>query len=115
MRSIILAAVAALAVAAVAPAPAHAWGGNGTGPCSGPLGCLKTSTATTASVSPYKLDAKGMCHDAKGQYVGHAHCEPPKHPSCKPGVSEACGNTCIAKGKVCHRDAASGLPTGKRQ
>jgi hypothetical protein len=75
MRSLIIAAVAALAFAGAA-------------------------NAATAQ-GPYKLDAKGKCHAAGGQFVPTNMCQGSFHPVCKTGV--ACGNTCIAKGKVCHQ------------
>jgi hypothetical protein len=30
------------------------------------------------------------------------HITPPQHPVCKPGVSKPCGQTCIALNKTCH-------------
>jgi hypothetical protein len=50
-----------------------------------------------------KMDAKGHCHDAKGKMAPMSVCQPAapaKAPQCKKG--KACGNTCIAKDKVCH-------------
>jgi hypothetical protein len=51
-----------------------------------------------------KLDAKGNCHDASGKMAKMEVCKPAADkaaaPNCKKG--KPCGNTCIAKDKVCH-------------
>lgn len=52
---------------------------------------------------PYKLDAKGNCHGAKA-FADKALCSAPATggaPNCKKG--KPCGNSCIAKEKVCHK------------
>ena len=43
--------------------------------------------------------AKGPCHDDRGKFMkcpAEVH-----HPICK--IGKPCGNTCIAKDKVCHK------------
>lgn len=61
------------------------------------------------SVSAQTVDAKGHCHDAKGKMAPMSVCKPAKPTTttttttkqCKTG--KPCGNTCIAKDKVCHK------------
>ena len=79
MRRAIISAVAALAFASVA----HA--------------------APPQAVQAYTLDAKGKCHAPNGQTVAMASCRQALLPNCQPGKSKPCGNTCIAKGTVCHK------------
>jgi hypothetical protein len=81
MRSLMIAAVAALTFASVAYATSE----DRVPPVRSPDG-------------PYSLDANGKCHAANGQFVPTPLCAPAPH--CTTGVP--CGNTCIAKGKVCH-------------
>ncbi|MFI4933262.1 MAG: hypothetical protein ACHP7N_01470 [Caulobacterales bacterium] len=80
MRSLVIAAVAALAFASLSGAS------------------FGTSASMNVPAGPFKLDANGMCHAANGQFVGHSQCVTPPH--CKHGVP--CGHACIAKNKVCH-------------
>jgi len=58
------------------------------------------NAASSAPPGPYKLDSKGKCHAANGQFVATSLCPKSTAPHCTTGVP--CGNTCIAKGKVCH-------------
>lgn len=55
--------------------------------------------AFVSAASAYTLDAKGKCHGADGKFVATAMCKVAPH--CTTG--KACGNTCIAKDKVCHK------------
>jgi uncharacterized membrane protein len=59
------------------------------------LAAVLALTASAAIAAP-------ACRDAKGKFV---KCPPPAaaehHPVCKTG--KPCGNTCIAKEKVCHK------------
>jgi hypothetical protein len=77
MRSIMIAAVAALAFASAA----HAVPGAVSG--------------------PYKLDAKGKCHAAGGQFAKQSLCAALTPPHCVKG--KLCGNTCIKATDVCHK------------
>jgi hypothetical protein len=57
------------------------------------------------AASAQTIDAKGKCHDAKGRMAALSVCKPAAAPAttakqCKTG--KPCGNTCIAKDKVCH-------------
>jgi hypothetical protein len=82
MRSLMLAAAAALALASVASAA-----GKHTDSSSPPL---------------FTMDAKGKCHDAHGKFVAGSMCHAgraPKH--CVKG--KACGSTCIKATDVCHK------------
>jgi len=56
--------------------------------------------ASSAFAGGYSLDAKGGCHDAKGHFAKAEMCAKHDAPNCKKG--KPCGNTCIAKDKVCH-------------
>ena len=61
--------------------------------------------ALAGSASGQTIDAKGHCHDAKGKMAKMEVCKPAAAPAagapnCKKG--KPCGNTCIAKDKVCH-------------
>jgi hypothetical protein len=59
------------------------------------------------AASAQKIDAKGHCHDAKGKMAPMSVCKPAANAAaaapkqCKTG--KPCGNTCIAKDKVCHK------------
>jgi hypothetical protein len=79
LRTLALAAAFALAASASFAAP-----GDGGGP-------------------PYTLDAKGKCHGAK-TFANADMCKAAstgkKPPNCTKG--KLCGDTCIAKDKVCH-------------
>ena len=72
MRSMILAAIAALAFAGAANA-----------------------------AGPYKLDAKGNCHDVSGKFATKTLCGPAPAKHCTTG--KLCGNSCIKKTDVCHK------------
>jgi hypothetical protein len=79
MRSIVVAAVAALAFATAANATP--------GPAQG----------------PYHLDSHGKCRNANGVLVVSRLCAgPPVNPYCQRGVSKPCGRTCIPLGETCH-------------
>jgi hypothetical protein len=80
MRTLLLAAVAALAFASAASA---------------------APTCTTGKVCGNTCIAKtAVCHIPAVV----------PHPVCKPGVSQACGNTCISLTKVCHTPTQATLP-----
>jgi hypothetical protein len=63
--------------------------------------------------APYALDAKGNCHDSAGKMAKKSLCATPAPaaaataapaagaPHCDKG--KPCGNSCIAKDKVCHK------------
>ncbi|HEY2709322.1 MAG TPA: hypothetical protein VGI95_14835 [Caulobacteraceae bacterium] len=76
MRSLILAAVAALSL-------------------SGPV------RAFDIEQRPY-LDSSGRCHAADGQLTYQRLCTATKSPMCRVGVSKACGPTCIPLNRACH-------------
>jgi hypothetical protein len=98
MRSLVLAAAAALVFASVAGAATSSY------------------AASAVPPGPYTLDAKGNCHAKNGQLVAKTNCAAPHllsstlttttttgaAPHCDPAKSIPCGNSCIAKGKVCH-------------
>jgi hypothetical protein len=74
------------------------------------LGALAFATSASADCLPgqdcppggsYHLDARGVCHDAHGKFASAEHCRKPP-PDCHKG--KFCGDTCIPKGKVCHKD-----------
>jgi len=56
-------------------------------------------SASAALAAPH-LDAGGKCTDGK-HWVKQALCVKHDAPHCKTG--KACGNTCIAMDKVCHK------------
>jgi hypothetical protein len=81
MRSLMIAAIAALAFASASQA------------------------ANAPASGPYKFDANGKCHAAGGQMVpsNMCHGQQPVRPVCKAGVTKPCGNSCIALDKTCHK------------
>lgn len=51
-----------------------------------------------------KIDAKGNCHDLSGKMAKMEVCKPAAARSSAPNCAKGklCGNSCIAKDKVCH-------------
>jgi hypothetical protein len=86
MRSILLAAAAALAMATVA-------------------------NAASVVTGPFTVDAKGGCHgksNGKSTFVARSYCSktapaapPAAAPVCKAGVSKVCGKGCIPLAAKC--------------
>lgn len=72
------------------------------------LAIVAAFALAAGSASAQKIDANGRCHDASGKMAKMEVCKPPaapatsgKHPQCSKG--KPCGNSCIAKDKVCHK------------
>jgi len=86
MRSIIIAAIAALAFATSVSAE------PGASPGRGPTGPVVTG--------PYTLDANGVCRAASGVPVATTLCKPPA-PACNAMKTKPCGRTCIPLSKIC--------------
>lgn len=73
MRSLILAAVAALTLAA----------------------------AASATADTYTKDNNGRCHNSHGRQVAATMCTPHRHVVCTNG--KPCGGTCIPRNQICRR------------
>jgi hypothetical protein len=60
-----------------------------------------TFGSAAAAQGPYTLNpVSHRCQGPDGKFVPTRYCVHPTPPNCTHGV--ACGDTCIAKGKVCH-------------
>lgn len=121
MRSLIIAAVAALAFASAICGVAVAdiatclnncdraqtacdetcQGSRDLGKCLSICRTKKGACELKCRANGYVRDAKGMCHATNGQFVATTLCAPPRHPVCNPAKSKSCGDTCIALDKVC--------------
>ena len=77
------------------------WGASLSGKREAPMRSIALAVVLSLALVPAAF-AKDACRDAKGHF---AKCPPPAimshHPVCKMG--KPCGNSCIAKDKVCHR------------
>jgi hypothetical protein len=121
MRSSILAAVAALALASASHGVAFTRDlpgcltrcglarGACDSTCRGPKQeqCMKQCAQAQSNCEDscrsggYVLDANGKCHDPHGRFAPAPMCRVVA-PVCNPAKSKPCGNSCIAKGNVCH-------------
>ncbi|MGI8841406.1 MAG: hypothetical protein ACR2F8_11595 [Caulobacteraceae bacterium] len=99
MRTLILVAIAALAFGSAANAK----------PCKDATGkfikcqaaAAPAATATPAKAAPTKMAAKPAPAKAPAAPMAGASAMAGHHPDCKKG--KACGNSCIAVSKVCHK------------
>ena len=86
MRSLAIAAIAALGVASFASAGTM---GNGAS-----QRIAAAAAANTNPVGPFKQDSAGNCRDASGKYALQSYCDAPAKTDCKNG--KLCANTCLA-------------------
>ncbi len=102
MRSLIVAAIAALAFASATPVLAYQTGG------SAHMGWDVKSTAHGTGTGPEVTEAH-QCRDAHGHFT---HCPAPGPKHCRTGY--LCGDTCISRDKVCHMGGTSRKAGGEQ-
>jgi hypothetical protein len=61
--------------------------------------------ALASTANAQKIDAKGNCHGPDGKMAKMEVCKPAAAPAGAPNCKKGkpCGNSCIAKDKVCHK------------